>query len=164
MTWRIYIQLFLIALLLFAAEASVLAASNGDVAVSVTVLSDNTCTFSPPGTATLAFGNLDPTNPIPVAASDELEFHCGGKDKFVTFFISSGNGLHFSGGSKRMLNFSDPTAYIPYALTLSPETATIPKNLNPKPILTITGQINGADYRYASAGDYLDEVTLSINP
>lgn len=137
-------------------------ASIKSLAVTTTVLSDNTCTFSPPGTATLAFGNLDPTNPILVTASVELEFHCGGKDKFVTYFISSGNGLHFSDGSKRMLNSSDPTAYIPYAI--NPQTATIPRNSNPKPILTITGQINGSDYLYASAGNYRDEVTLSINP
>lgn len=161
MTWRPYIQLFLITSLLFAAESSALAASNGAVSVSATVLSKSNCRFKNPTTATLAFGNLDPTNPIPVPASTTLEFICAGSAPLATYLISSGNGLHFS-GKRRMQNSSDLAFYVPYDLTLDPLTATVPKNSDQT--LTINGLIAGADYRFASAGTYTDQVILSINP
>jgi spore coat protein U-like protein len=111
----------------------------------------------------LAFGNLDPTNPVPVSVSTTIVFTCGGSAPLATFSISSGNGQHFSGGKRRMQNPSDLAVYIPYDLTLTSPTAPVLKNEDQP--LTIKGDIAGADYRFATAGLlYADQVILSINP
>lgn len=162
MIWRSYIQLFIIFALLLAAESSALAGSTGSISISATVLSSSNCQFRPPRSAALNFGNLDPTNPVPVPTSTTLDFRCAGSSPLATFFISADNGFHFSGGNRRMQNASDPAAYIPYELALSPQTATVPKNADQT--LTINGLIDGAGYRYASVGSYIDQVIVSINP
>lgn len=166
MIGRPYIQLLLIVALLFTVESSVFAANNRVISVSATVLSKNKCKFGNlPGNTSpaLAFGNLDPTNPVPVSVSTTITFSCGGSAPLATFSVSSGNGLHFSSGKRRMQNSTDLAVYIPYDLTLTPQTATVPKSVDQ--LLTIRGDIAGADYQFATAGIlYTDQVVLSITP
>lgn len=162
MNWRPYIQLFIITVLLCATELAAMAAGGNLISVSATLLSRNNCQFRPPRSAILNFGDLDPTNPAPVTTSATINFRCAGSEPLATFFITAGNGLHFSAGNRQMQNASDAGSYIPYQVSLSPHTATVPKNVDQT--LTVNGLINGADYRYANAGSYADQVVLSINP
>lgn len=90
-------------------------------------------------------------------------FRCSSSDKFVTFFISDDDGLYETGPDQnRMRHTITPTEYLPYSLTLSPTSGTIPKNDDQT--LTITGTVRGADYQDALAGNYSDTVTLTISP
>lgn len=159
MIWRPYNQLLIIIVLLLAMQSISMAASN--VLVSATILSSNNCRFNPPNSkATLAFNNLDPTNPVPVTATTSLVYRCGGSAPIATFIITADDGQHFSGGSRRMVKGG--TDNIPYQLTLIPQALTAPRSIDQT--LTINGLIDGAGYQYATFGDYIDLVTLSINP
>lgn len=162
MIWRPYIQLIIVFALLLAEQSISMAASNGSVSVSATILSNSNCRFPPSAGTTLAFGNLDPTNPVSVSTTTTLQYRCGGSVPIATFIITADDGNHFSGGSRRMENGGAPGEYIPYQLALSPQATTAPRNVNQT--LTIDGLIDGTGYQYATVGTYADVVTLSINP
>lgn len=141
-------------------------ASISSLAVTATVLSKSNCRFkSTP--VPLDFKNLDPTNPAhpPVSATTTIDYQCGGSAALATFSISSNNGLYPSGGKRRMRHPTDPV-YIPYDLTLIPQSTQAERSV--KQTLTIQGDIAGADYQFATATtsgtSYVDTVILSIIP
>ena len=81
----------------------------------------------------------------------------------ATYAISTDDGLHESGpGANRMRNTAVPTEYLPYALSLTPTSGTVPKNETRT--LTITGTVTSQNYRSAYTGDYVDTVVISLTP
>ncbi len=125
------------------------------VAVSATVI--GTCKFSSGGT--MAFGNLDPSNPVDVNATvTQPVFWC---TKGATYTITDDDGLYES-GTTHQVKHATLTEYIPYSFTYTAS------GTGSGPATTITmdiaGTIVGTDYQNASAGDYSDTVTLSITP
>jgi hypothetical protein len=131
------------------------------LSVSATVLSRNNCRFTA-ANATIAFGALDPADGADASASTTIGFRCAGRDSVVTYLIEADSGLHGSGEDRHLQHTVHGAARIPYALTITPATGTIAKNVNQT--LTLVGLIRGSDYRLALPGDYADTVLLSINP
>lgn len=141
---------------LFAAGAS-------NVTAGATVLSNSNCRFRAPGTATLNFGTLDAGNPVDVTVTATMEIRCGGPAPTATYLITDDDGLYESGlGAPQMRHASTFTAFLPYAFSYAPATATIPRNVNTP--ITLTGTVTGASYQTALVGSYADTVTLTINP
>jgi spore coat protein U-like protein len=151
-----------ILLLLGAAGSAVAATANGVVSVSAVILSKSNCLFNTSAT-TIPFGNLDPISGADVTVTANLVFVCRGSAPDATYFISDDDGLHESGPNNlRMQHATNLAAFIPYSLTLSTTSGTIPKN-TPQ-TLTLTGKVRRIDYQTAIAGHYADTVTLSILP
>ena len=156
----------LVALLVAALVPSggALAADTATVTVSATVLSNSNCRFSPPGaTAALAFGSLDPLNPVDVTVSTSMVIRCGGPSANATYLITDDDGLYESGpGGQRMRHAVTLAEFLPYSFSYAPASATIPRNTNTT--ITVTGTVTGASYQNSLAGSYADSVTLTINP
>lgn len=147
---------------LFLVASDCLAGSSASVTVSATVLSKSICKFSSASTA-LSFGALDPGNPLDVTVSTTIGFRCMGSAPMATFLITDDDGMHETApDGNRMQHGSLPAESLPYGMTLSPTTATVPKNA--PQILTVTGTVLGVDYRNAAAGNYSDTVVISIDP
>lgn len=135
---------------------------NGTVTVSATILSKSICKFNS-AAATLAFGNLDPGNPVDVSAATTIGFRCIGSAPIATFSITDDDGQHETGPNlNRMRHDVSMTDFLPYAFALSPESGTIPKNV--PQVLAIQGTVRGADYQNALAGSYSDRVVVTLLP
>lgn len=150
----------LISALLLAAPCA--HAGTATLTVSASILSNSNCRFfSPP--AALSFGNLDPGNPVDVTVSTTIRFRCMGSAPIATFLITDDDGLHETApDANRMQHAALPGAFLPYGLTLAPESATVPKNA--PQILTVTGTVRGVDYLNAFAGIYADTVVITLEP
>lgn len=137
-------------------------AGTATLAVSATVLSKSNCRFNT-RTSALNFGALDPATSPDVTATATVPFICLGSAPVAAFSISDDGGLHRAGpGNRRMRHGTATTEFLPYSLTLSPASGTLPKNVGSN--LTVTGTVLGTSYRGALAGDYSDTVVLSILP
>lgn len=137
-------------------------AADHAITVSAVVLSKSNCKFSS-ASAALAFGTLDPGNPVDVTVSTTVGFRCMGSAPIATFLITDDDGMHETAPNRnRMQRTSLPASFLPYGMTLSPATATVPKNA--PQILTVTGTVLGVDYQNAAAGTYADTVVVTIEP
>ena len=146
----------------FLAAAPAFAGSSAVVTVSAVILTRSNCQFSTKA-ATLAFGNLDPGNPVDVTVSASIGYRCNGGPPMSVFLVTDDDGLFETGpGGNRMQHAILPGTYLPYAFSLSPVSGTVPRN-TPQ-TLTVTGTVRGPDYQSAAAGDYSDTVLVSINP
>ena len=144
------------------AAAPALAASSVAVAVSAVILTKSNCRFST-NAATLAFGDLDPGNPVDVTVSAPIGFRCNGGPPTAVFLVTDDDGLYETApDANRMRHAILPGTFLPYAFSVAPGSGTVPRN-TPQ-ILTVTGTVRGADYQAAAAGDYSDTVLVSINP
>lgn len=133
-------------------------AASATVSVTATVISKNQCKFNSP-TAALAFNPINPADPSPaVTAHTSITFKCGGSSANATFSVSHDGGQN----GNRMLNTTQANEYLPYTLTLSPQTATVPKNV--VQTLNIDGSIAQADFQNAYVGAYADTVVLTVVP
>lgn len=154
-------SLLALMILLLLAEFSI-AAGNASVDISAVVLSKSICRFVTK-TATLSFGNLDPSKPVAVTSSTDLTFRCQGSSNPATYMVNFDDGLHASGpGTPRLQHTMNPTAYIPYNISISPVSGSTPKNVIST--LIIDGIITGTDYQTAIAGNYIDTITVNIVP
>jgi hypothetical protein len=141
------------------------AAGSAPIGVSATILSNNNCKVRNPQPSDLDFGLLDPAAPGPpnVTRNTILKIRCQGKDPTVTFFASHDGGTNPLGPLNQMEHTGMPGVFLPYSLTLTPASATIPKGLEFD--ILVEGTVLGVDYFTAPVGPYLDpNVTLSINP
>lgn len=138
-------------------------AAPGTVNVSAAVLSKNQCKFSA-NNATLAFGSIDPSTPA--SASTTLTVTCIGSDPTATFSVTQNSGSNSTGpGANRMYKPAagpQPAWYLPYTLSLTPTSATIPKKGSQ--VITISGSIAVSDANNAHAGSYTDTVVLTVSP
>ena len=138
-------------------------AASSSTTVSATITSPGFCLVFTP-TTTLNFGNLDPSNPVDVNVSTTITIWClrfGAPT--VTYFAGDDDGLHETGlNANRMQHTGTPTEYLPYAMSVVPQSATIPRFT--VTTLTINGTVLGADYQTALIGDYSDTVTVQITP
>jgi len=142
--------------------ASIGYADSNIVSVTATVLSKSQCKFNS-NTATLNFGDLDPANPVDKTIDTSINFKCGGSAPTATFSITDDDGLYEIGSNRnRMRHTTVLTEYLPYSLTLSPTSGTVPKNTDQT--LTVTGTVRGVDYQDATMGSYSDTVVVSIEP
>ncbi len=153
---------FLTVILLALMPSAAVAMGLATLTASATVLSKSQCRFNT-ASVTLDFGALEPTAPTDKSSSTPLDFVCRGSANPATFFISMDNGLHDGGtGQKKMRHTAVPSGYIAYGLSLSPASATVPRNA--PQALTITGTVLSNAYRTAPAGNYSDTVVITIAP
>jgi spore coat protein U-like protein len=138
------------------------AAASGGVTVTGTVLSKNHCKFSA-GSVALAFGSVDPSSASPAAASATITVTCIGSDPLASFSVTRDNGLYSPGaGVIRMRHATMLTQFLPYTLSVSPTSATIPKGGSQA--ITISGAIAPSDASNAYVGSYADTVVLTVVP
>ncbi len=156
------LRIIAVALMILMTASVSHAAGSAAVAVSATVLSKSNCKFSAvPGP--LSFGSLNPLNSGNGTASATITFRCGGSAPTATFIISQDSGLYKTGpNGNRMRHATVLTEYLPYALTLSPTSGTVLKNVSQT--VTVSGTITAPDYQNAYAGNYADTVVISLNP
>jgi len=149
---------------LLVATVTTCLAGSTNLAVSATILSVNQCKFKNPSSRVLAFGDLDPLNAQDVTLQTTLQFVCNGKDPSVTYFVGDDDGQHESApDANRMQHLTLPATYLPYTFTVSPTTDT--EEIKGTIItLTLTGTVRGEAYRTAFAGDYSDQIILTIQP
>lgn len=139
-----------------------LAAGSAPVSVSAILLSKSQCKFST-ATAVLSFGNLDPANPVDVSATTTLNYVCRGSAPIATYVFSDDDGLYESGPDANQMQHATLAGFfLPYSISLSPPSGTVPRNT--AQTLTVTGTVLGADYQTAEAGAYADTLTITIAP
>lgn len=130
--------------------------------ISATILSQSNCKFTS-ASAALAFGTLDPGNPVDVTVSTTIGFRCMGSAPVATFLITDDDGLHeILPDGNRMRHAALPAQFLPYEMTLNPVTGSVPKNV--PQTLTVTGTVRGVDYLNAFAGIYADTVVITLEP
>jgi spore coat protein U-like protein len=138
-------------------------AGTATVSVGATIVSGGFCWITA-NNANLAFGILDPGNPVDVTRTATLDFQCLGFSS-VTYAVTDDDGLYETGPDRnRMRRTAAPVAYLPYSLDVSPRSATVSGNPFILRTLTISGTLLGADYLGAIPGNYSDTVLLTINP
>ncbi len=138
------------------------ARSTATLTVTATVLSQSNCRFAT-STATLNFGTIDPAGLSAVSTATTVTFQCTGSAPFATFFISHDSGLHETAAhANRMRHTTVPTAFLPYQVSVSPQTGTVVKNVDQT--VTLTGMVQAIDYHNVRAGSYADTVVMTISP
>jgi spore coat protein U-like protein len=149
----------LVALLMVSGFA-VTAHAGGTATLGVTAHVVGTCQFIV-ANDTLAFGNLDPSVGGDVnRTSSGITFWC---TKNATYSLLDDSGLNEAGvGARRMVNSGDPTEFVPYDIAY---TASGPGGgRNATITLNIDGTVVESDYTNAAEGDYVDTVTITLNP
>ncbi len=140
-------------------------AADSILTVTATVISRGNCRFDT-STSALNFGNLDPANPIDKGGSTTIVFRCNGNGNApITFAITDDDGLNKAGPNAPRMRHATQLSeylYLPYTLSYSPSSGSVPKNTDQN--LTVSGTVKGTDYENAYAGNYSDTVILSINP
>jgi hypothetical protein len=138
------------------------AAGTNTLTVGATVISKSNCRFSS-GATTLAFGAIDPAGTTDISKTATMRFVCNGSSPMATFAFTSNDGRYETGpGQNRMRNNAVHTEFLPYTISLSPQSGTIPRGVNQ--ILTITGTVTSLNYQSAYVGNYRDTVVISLNP
>ncbi|WP_084181352.1 spore coat protein U domain-containing protein [Polaromonas glacialis] len=153
---------FFFAPLLLGAATPAYAADSSTVSVGATVLSNNNCKFRAPGSATLAFGNIDPSSNINATASATLTIRCGGASPLVSYALSHDSGLYKTGVNLNRMKHATLNEYLPYALTLTPSSGTIAKNADQT--ITLSSSVTPASFQNAAMGAYADTVVITLSP
>jgi Spore Coat Protein U domain len=153
----------LLILLLVTGSPRVYAAGSADLGVSATIPSWGFCSFRS-NNYSVDFGALNPANPVDASSQVDVQFRCFGLPS-VTYYINHDGGLYGSGPAAMRMKHQTLNAYLPYALTLSQTSGTIPTFfVSAWQTLQVTGTVLGSDYQSASAGQYSDAVVLTIVP
>lgn len=140
-----------------------IAANATSVSVLAVILSKSNCKFSSTTGSVLAFGTIDPSSTVNATATALPTFTCNGSAPTATFFISSDDGLHsVSSGNPRMQHAVTATEFLPYSVTLTPASASVPKGSTQT--LTLTGAVTPSSFNSAIAGTYTDTLVLTITP
>jgi spore coat protein U-like protein len=159
---RIDLQRFArtVAILLFACGAGTAGAQG--MVVSAVVVSKAKCTFDQAG-LTLDFGALNPASTADGTASVVGRVSCNGGKGDTVLALSLGTGTYPTGaGVRRMRHETDATEFLAYSLSISPSSATIPKNTGLN--FTVNGSILASQFQNALAGNYLDTVRITVAP
>ncbi len=139
------------------------AAEVGTLTVSAVVLSRSNCRFANGPPMTLGFGALDPGNPVDVTRNATARYICRGSAPIATFaFEDDGGRYETAPGARRMRHATLASEFLPYDLTYSPPSGSIPRNT--WRTLTVSGTVKGTDYTGIAAGAYSDTVVISILP
>lgn len=154
--------LFLWACLLLGPAASPAAADSAVVSVGATVLSKNNCKFNAPGSATLAFGKIDPSTNVNATATATLTIRCAGASPTVSYALNHNSGLHETGVNLNRMKHATLNEYLPYALTLTPSSGTMAKNEDQT--ITLSSTVTPASFQNAAVGVYADTVVITLSP
>lgn len=154
---------FFLAGFLAAALSGPAAADAMNMSVGATVPSQSNCRFRNVASLLLDFGNINPGSGSNAVATTSFTIRCTGSADPATYAVSAGNGLYGTGpGSRRMRHATTLTEFLPYALSFSPASASIPKGVD-QPI-TVTGTIQPFQFANVAQGDYTDTVLVTVSP
>jgi len=159
---RTSLALALVATGLVASASAFAASATHDLAVSATVTGN--CRFNAASGTTLTLansaGSIDPSLATDATGTANVLYRC---TKGTAATVNAGNGLHFSGGSNRVM--LDASNYMPYTLSLSGCNATGTGHGAGKDLTcAVSGAITAANHQNATSGVYTDTVVLSITP
>lgn len=150
-----------------AAVAVFITGTGGAMAQSMSaravVVSKSNCRFDTTNLV-LDFGTIDPGSASDATASVGGTVTCnGGPSSTVTLAFSLGSGTYSTGaGARSMRHATDVTEFLPYALGITPSSATIGKNGSLA--FTLNGTIAPSQFQNVMAGSYADRVTISVAP
>lgn len=161
----------LIIFLIFMTASISYAADSNSLSVTATVITRGSCSFTS-HTSALNFGNLDPSNSSDVTASTTISFTCFRGVRILiwwfyfnmTYYIDDDDGQHETSSHGHRMIHTSGTEYLPYSLTLNPQSENVSGNPSISHTLTITGTVRGEDYQNAMMGNYQDSVVVSIVP
>lgn len=144
-----------IALIIFGTTVAGHAApARGNLSVSAYITGVGYCLVT--NTQDIAFGTLNPLNPVNVQASGSVSVLCLGFGRGFTVGVTQ-----VTPSPLLLTNGSDS---IPYTLELPTSVTRTTGGLLVSFTIPIKADIQGIDYRQASAGNYTDTVTLEITP
>ena len=126
------------------------------------MLSKNNCKFKSPGSATLAFGDINPSSSTNATATATLTVQCGGASPAVSYALSHDSGLYETGVNLNRLKHTALNEYLSYSLALTPSSGTIAKNADQT--ITLTSTVTPASFQNAAVGAYADTVVVTLNP
>lgn len=159
---------FALAVVAACAATTALAADTGSVPVSAVLVSRNNCKFSTATkTLTISVKNdatgIDPTLTSVASGSATATFTCNGNSNSATFVVGANDGAHsVTPGVRRMQHSTLLTSFLPYSLSFSPASATVPKGTSVNVVITAT--VLASDYSVAAAGTYSDTVGVTVSP
>ena len=153
---------FFFASLLLGTTPAVLAADSAIVSIGGTLLSKNNCKFRAPGSATLSFGNIDPSSVVNSVAAATLIVRCGGASATVAYSLDHDGGLYKTGPSLNRMKHATLNEYLSYTLALTPSSGTVPKNTDQT--INLTSTVTPASFQDASMGAYSDTVVITLLP
>jgi len=136
--------------------------SSGTLTVTATVLSKNQCKFSTKSLA-LDFQTIDPSAAAAKTATATATFVCNGNAATAAYVVSADDGKYRSApGARRMRGVAATTEFLPYSLSWSPGSGTVPKGAFVS--VTFTGSVAPADFQQARSDSYSDTVILTVAP
>ena len=142
--------------------AATQAAGTASVPVNASVLSKNNCKFQGSSTATLAFGNVDPSSATAATASAGLVIRCVGSAALATYALSINDGLHGSGPGARRMKHASLNVFLPYSVSVTPASGTVAKNVNVA--IAVNGTVTPTNFQNANIGSYGDTLVITLNP
>ena len=152
----------LCASLLLGATELALAIEIAAVPVNAIVLSKSNCKFNTPTATNLAFGSIDPSSSANATAAATLTIICRGSAPIASYALTHDSGLYKTGVNFNRMKHATLNTYLPYALTITPTSGTIAKNVDQ--IITVSGVITPADFQNADIGGYADTVVITLSP
>lgn len=160
-TRRTIIYIFLFATIAMLSPALSFAVDSVNVPVGATVLSKSNCKFTT-ATAAIALA-IDPSSVGDITGNATLTLNCKGSAPSATYAITFNDGAYPAGvGYPRMLNPVPSATYLPYTFSVSPDSATVGRNVNTNVTATVT--VKQADYSNAYVGSFTDTIIVTINP
>ncbi len=149
------LRVFIIALLILASTGFGYAApAKGNLAVSAYITGVGYCMVN--NTQNIAFGALNPLNPVNVQAAGSVGVVCLGFGSGFTVGVTQVT-------PSPLLLTSGPNS-IPYTLELPTSATSTTGGLIVALTIPVKADIQGIDYKLAPAGSYTDTVTLQITP
>jgi len=130
------------------------APAKGNLDVSAYITGVGWCFVS--NTQSIAFGTLNPINPVNVQATGNVSVTCLNFSSNFTVGVTqvTSSPLYLTSGSNS----------IPYTLELPTSATSATGGLVVNLTIPIKADIQGVDYKLAAAGNYSDTVTLQITP
>jgi spore coat protein U-like protein len=150
-----YLRTFIIVFLILAMTGMGHAApAKGNLAVSAYITGIGWCIVNT--TQNIAFGTLNPLNPVNVQASGSIGVRCLGFGSGFTVGVTqvTPSPLSLKSGSNK----------IPYYLEVPTSATSTTGGILVDLTIPIKADIQGLDYKLAPAGPYTDTVTLQITP
>jgi len=143
------------------------APAKGNLAVSAYITSEGRCSVDSTKTTNIAFGTLNPLNPVDVQASGSIVVRCQGFGRNP----GPGSGNSFTVGVTQAtaspLTLKSGSNTITYTLELPTSVTSSQVSQGWKIFnltIPITADIQGVNYKTAPAGNYTSTVTLQVSP
>ena len=146
--------ILIVALILATAVPGQAAPAKGSLAVSAYVTGTGICFLNT--TQNIAFGTLNPLNPVNVKATGSVSVTC--------LNLGAGFTVGVTQVTPSPLTLKSGSNTIPYYLEAPTSATSATGGLIVNLTVPITADIQGFNYQSAPAGSYTDTVTLQITP